>query len=291
VQELKLILNKRLKLSHYGLLGVAAALTAIYMALVWKSGDNAHLGMSAVFFTVTGMLLWDKRHQLDLEQNGFAILLGILLVGFLLWQSVVLNNNPTLTDRTSELALRLFPLIIALSLTFLTAGFKGLKRYYQEISILFFLGVPSVLVSFLPDISPITAKVSAFLLWYSGFNASVKGTYIHLPSGAVEVYSGCSGIESMTYLLGVSVICLTLFPTGQLKRIFTPLIAVTVGFFVNSIRVALMAILVASDNKANFMYWHEGDGSLIFGMVAVIVFLFIYYLLVRENLPDREGSF
>jgi hypothetical protein len=44
-----------------------------------------------------------------------------------------------------------------------------------------------------------------------------------------------------------------------------------------------MAILAASSKPEAFDYWHEGDGSLIFGMIAVGVFGLFYMFLLKQD--------
>jgi cyanoexosortase A len=275
--------------SQYWLLGIAAALVSIYMTLVWLSGDVAHLGMSLIFYLVAGILLWEKRRALQLQSSLFSKLGGGLLVSAVFWQSVVLLHDPTLTLPLLHPTLRVLPFVTALAVGLLASGFKGLKQYQQEFTLFFFLGIPSVLSTFLPDISPITARFATFLLWYTGFNVSVQDVYVNLPTGSVKVYAGCSGIESMTYLLGIAVISLIMFPVSRTKQILVPIIALLIGFGVNTVRVALMAILATTQSQEAFHYWHEGDGSLIFGVVAVLIFGFGYWLLKQQYISNQKS--
>lgn len=270
-----------LKYSRYCLLASTVALSAVYLTLLWRAGDDAHLGMSLLFGMAAGNLLWEKRHSLRFGSDLLSASGGGLLIGLVLWH-VATNPTPA-PEEALPVVLRIMPFVSAFGLCLIASSFKGLKQYWQELTILFFLGIPSVLVTFLPDISPITAKVSAFLLWYIGFDVSVQGVYVSLPTGAVQVYSGCSGMESMTYLLGMSIICLLTFPITGIRRFFIPIFAVLIGYFVNIIRVALMVILSAAQNKAAFDYWHVGNGSLIFGAVAIILFGLFYLLLMQQE--------
>ncbi len=281
-------------ISRFWLLGIGASLIAIYMTFLWKAQDIAHLGMSAIFGLSVASLLWEKRRSLNLQSEIFPTVLGALLIALVLWQSAAISPEVVLNKRNFNLYstsfLRLIPLISALGLGLLASGFKGLKQYWQELTILFFLSVPSVVLSLMVDISLLTAKFSAFLLWCSGFQVSLQGVYINLPTGSVKVYSGCSGMESMIYLLGLSVICLILFPIQRRKQIFVPIVAVTVGFIVNGVRVAFLTVLIASLNKQAFDYWHTGEGSLIFGMIAVMIFGFFYLFLLRQEEPEDSDA-
>lgn len=75
------------------------------------------------------------------------------------------------------------------------------------------------------------------------------------------------------------------------QKLFIPVVAATVGFVVNGIRVALMAVLVAKGDKGAFAYWHEGDGSLIFSLIAVaLFFLFCWFLLWINKAKSQKVS-
>ena len=64
--------------------------------------------------------------------------------------------------------------------------------------------------------------------------------------------------------------------------------AVFAAFFVNAARVALMAAIVS--NKAVFDYWHFGQGSLIFSVIAVgILGLFCWFAILRDE-PKKEDA-
>ncbi|MBF2008825.1 MAG: cyanoexosortase A [Chlorogloeopsis fritschii C42_A2020_084] len=267
------------------LLGIGAGLIAINLTLTWKSGDVAQVGMSVLFLLAVASLLGDKRHSLDFESGIIPSVLGGLLIGVVLWQSATLRHGDLL-----EIFLRISPLISGLAVGLLASGFKGLKQYWQELTILFFLGIPKLVLSSLFDISPLTAKFSAFLLWYSGFEVSLQGVFINLPTGSVKVYSACSGIESICYLLGIAVICLLVFPIHRKQRTLVLVMAISLGFIINGIRVSLLAVISAQKNLQAFNYWHEGDGSLIFGMIQVIVFTLFYVFLLRQQEKNNQDS-
>lgn len=267
---------QRLNTSFYRLLSGATALMLLYLTLVARVGDTAHWGMSLLFILAAGILFWEKRQSLQFEAGASSRLIGVGLISWVLWEGCFIQADEYQTT------LRLLPLISAVGLGLLASGFKGLKQYRQELTILFFLGVPSILAQFIADISPITAAFSATLLWLTGFDVTTtQDVYINLPGGSVQVYEGCSGIESITYLLGISVVCLNLFPVSRIQQILLVGLAVLIGFVVNGIRVALMAVLFAAQQQAAFDYWHQGDGSLIFGVAAIAVFALIFNLLIR----------
>ncbi|MBW4612488.1 MAG: cyanoexosortase A [Desmonostoc vinosum HA7617-LM4] len=265
------------------ILGIAAGLMAIILTLTWRSGDVSQMGMSLLFLFAVASLLGEKRHKLSLESGIFPSVVGLSLIALILWQSTYLLGGQWLATFTHA-----SPVIAAISLGLLASGFKGLKQYWQEITILFFLGIPKLIFSSITDISPITAKFSAFVLWYSGFNVSLhQGIYIHLPTGSIKVYSGCSGVELISHMLGLAVIALLMFPIQRKKSILVLAVAVISAFIVNGIRVALLAVVVS--NQRAFDYWHEGDGSRLFGIIAVVILGLFYYFLIQQQ-SKKQGN-
>jgi cyanoexosortase A len=272
---------KLLKDTRYWILGIAAGLQAICLTLVWKADDTGHFGMSLLFLLAIGSLIWEKRHTLKFESEFLPSIVGMALIGWVLWQSANLADGNTM---------RLLPFASALGAALLASGFKGLKQYWQELVILFFLGVPSVIASFLFDIAPLTAKFSAFLLHYFGFDVVNQGVFINLPNGGVEVTDECSGLDTIIYILSVSVLALVMFPVNRSKRLFVPIVAIIIGFVINGIRVVMLAIFAASD-KAAFDNWHGGQASYLYGMIGIVIFGCFYWLLLqREEKSQSSGS-
>ncbi|WP_414621433.1 cyanoexosortase A [Calothrix sp. CCY 0018] len=268
IASLKLIKDIR-----YWLLGITAGLEAICLTLIWKADDTGHLGMSLLFLFAVGSLTWEKRHTLKFESEFVPSIVGIGLIGWVLWQSANLADGNTM---------RLLSFTSAFGVALLASGFKGLKQYWQELTILFFLGVPSVISSFLFDISPLTAQFSAFLLHYFGFDVASQGVFINLPNGGVEVTHECSGIDTIIYILSVSMLALVMFPVHRSKRFFVPIVAIMIGFVINGIRVAMLAIFAAS-NKAAFENWHGGQASYLYGMIGIFIFGCFYWLLLQQE--------
>jgi cyanoexosortase A len=264
---------KLLKDIRYWILGIAAALQAICLTLVWKADDTGHFGMSLLFLFAIGSLIWEKRDSLKFESEFLPSIVGMALIGWVLWESANLADGNTM---------RLLPFASALGVALLASGFKGLKQYWQELVILFFLGVPSVIASFLFDIAPLTAKFSAFLLHYFGFDVVSQGIFINLPNGGVEVTDECSGLDTIIYTLSISMLALVMFPVNRSKRFFVPIVAIIIGFVVNAIRVVMLAIFAVSD-KAAFDNWHGGQASYLYGMIGIAIFGCFYWLLLQQE--------
>ena len=132
-----------------------------------------------------------------------------------------------------SLFLSFAPLGFAIGLALLASGIGNLLRYRQELIILLTLGIPKLILPLLPDISPLTAKISAFWLMYCGFDVILQNNQIILPQGTVDVVPSCSGLNLIIYMLGLSVIFQVMFPLPQKNslKVISYLVAAAIGFF------------------------------------------------------------
>ncbi|WP_017304910.1 cyanoexosortase A [Spirulina subsalsa] len=270
---------------QYWLLGITTGLVAIYGQLVWWSDDANLISSVLLFFGVIGYLVYQKRHSLQLTSSPLATLLGLLLLGlFLLWTH--LPANVSLNPRF----LPVLPLFLGGGLILIASGFKGLKQYLPELTILAVLGLPYLVLYYVINLSAITANFSAFLLWYTGFDVSHVGSFLILPEATVNVREGCSGAEGIAHLLGLGVLFLIMFPQSHGKKALLLVFSFLLGFVMNSLRVVLMIMLVAGGDGEAFYYWHEGDGSLIFSLISVTFLAGFCFWLLQEPKSEKPDS-
>ncbi len=271
---------KLLQDHKFWLSATTIGLSCVYLSLVWKlTGNFSFLSISLVLLGTVFYLLWEKRDSLNLESDVFSTFLGLLLIA-----SVLVKNT---VDPYFGFLFQISPLLSGLGIALLASGIKGLKQYSQEFTLILAISIPETLLLQLVDVSLITAKFAAFFLIHLGFDVSLQGVNLILPTGAVEVTPGCSGFENMIWLLRLAALFLILFPSTLWKKILVPIIAVVLGFLVNSARVALMAFLVAYSNQDAFRYWHEGDGAQAFSLISAFIFgSFCYFLLFKNEVSD-----
>ncbi|MDB9524741.1 cyanoexosortase A [Oscillatoria sp. CS-180] len=281
------------KVFKHSLLAVLTLLLSIYMGLLWHYGDEAHLGISGLFILALGMMLYESPKplklfptKLGLFLGAFGVAIALSISAFLLHQQSTYQGS-TLHSPLLVSLLRLLPALIGLSLAVLAKGLPGIRYFWREEGLLLAVGLPGVLALFVADISPLTAVFSAKLLAIGGFDIVQEGVTLSLPGGSVIVYYGCSGIESICYLLSLSVLFLIMFPVSGFKRFLAPLVGIVLAFVINSFRVALMAILWAKNDVERFDYWHMGEGSMLFGLAAVIAFS-VFYVVVLQSLEKRS---
>ena len=266
------------------LLVLSVAVIAIHLTLVFKSSGSDRQITATLFWATAAYLIWERKEQLQFHTGPVASIFGAILLSLLLFK---------ITGYCEESFIVGYPFLASVALATLAAGFRGLREYWREIMLLFFAGIPEVLLAKLTDPAPITAQFANSMLWYSGFDVTQKGIYLELPGGSIQVYSGCSGVVAMTQLLGMSILFLMLLPLPWkwFQKLILPVAAVAIGFLVNAMRVSLMAILVSQKQMAAFDYWHAGSGSLVFSVIGTGLLVLLMWVLIelfKPKLPTEE---
>ena len=273
----------RLQQPRFWLLGIAGAIVALHLALINRNGNSELFATSALFWAAAGSLLWDKRQTLKLESGTIASLVGALLLGLILLRSASLSDAGQF--------LRFLPIVSLVGLALLASGGRGLRQYWREFLIFGLFALIPLLELWLQliDLSTLTAKAAAFMLWYSGFPVDRQGTFLYLLRDRVQVYGSCSGLQSILQMLSISVLFLLTVPLRSWhKNLLCLVVAVGLGFLVNAARVMLMTMLVSQ--KSAFNYWHEGEGSLVFSMIAVLLFGGFCWLAFLRDAPGGPDS-
>jgi len=184
-----------------------------------------------------------------------------------------------LTNQGFGPSMQFSPLAVALGFILLASGFKNIKQFRYEFLIVILIATYIPLENLFKstlNITVATAQVAYNVLYYLGFEVTLEGTKVILPTGAIDVNLGCSGLEVCLQLLRLSILFLVLFPTQQLQKLLLPIIAVMVGYVTNGVRIALLAYIVAfGSGKEMFDYWHEGEGSNIFSIISMGIFALI----------------
>jgi len=274
---------KHVQEPKYWLLGIASGLIALHLTLTSRTNDTDLFGTMLLFWGVVAFLIWERHESLTFESGIFASFFGSSLIALILIKSSSISGY--------DFFIRATPFLSGISLALLASGTKGLKQYWQELLILAYTAIPPGLIGVFVDVALLTAKFSAFLLHYLGFEVVRKGVFLILEKGSVEVYHGCSGVNAMLQLLGLCLVFLLMFPTTTGQKIVLPFVAIITAFLVNAARVALMAVLVSLSQPEAFKYWHEGNGSVIFSMIAVFIFgLFCWFAILKDQPQNKEGQ-
>ena len=272
---------KQVQEPKYWLLGIGSGLIALHLTLTSRTNDSDLFGTMLLFWGVVAFLIWERHESLTFESGIFASFFGASLIAFILLKSSSISGY--------DFFIRVSPFLSGISLALLASGTKGLKQYWQELLILAYTAIPPGLIGVFVDVAKLTAKFSAFILHYLGFEVIRKGVFLILEKGSVEVYHGCSGVNAILQLLGLAVVFFLMFPTTLAQKIVVPIVAIITAFVVNAARVALMAVLVSLSQPAAFKYWHQGNGSVVFSMIAVFIFgLFCWLAILKDEPPTKE---
>ena len=264
-------------------MAIAAILIAVHISLVMRLPEIPNLlNCSILIWAVGGFLVWERRKELTWANSPLSYGLGLGIVAIVLSINLSLEGYHTF--------LRFTPLVSAIGLGLLASGYQGLKQYQSELTMLLFTALPPGLVDKLAEWDLLTAKLSHFLLHYAGFdiyrNGSLLtvGTAISTAENTVNVAKACAGSVTMIQLWVLAILGIFLLPTKLWQKLTIPLIALISAYFVNAIRVAVLAILVT--NKPVFTYWHEGLGGQVFPIAAIVVWgLICKFLILRD--PEK----
>ena len=147
-------LTKQLNIPVFCLLVIVAALIVNYLTLSLKAGNFSYLALSIVFWSAAFSKFWDnrkniklgKRKNIELGSRIISCLLGILIIVGLLSKGI--------SDSVGEVWLGFWPFLSILSISLLAFGFLGFKQHWQELVILFSLGVPKLLLPYLTQYLP-----------------------------------------------------------------------------------------------------------------------------------------
>jgi cyanoexosortase A len=265
-------------------LGVLLVLVVVGdLALVHEHESAGQFGITLVCW----MAVWSSLRRRVSRPGGtdpgmVGLALGGLLLGALL--IAVLRT----TDSWTQL-LALYPVWAGIGLSLMAGGFGGVARFWRELLILFFLGIPHGFLLGMVDLSSTTAQFAAFLLHYCGREVVLVGTEIALPGGAVEVVKSCDGTGAMAYLACLAVVFLVLFPTSKWQRIVMVPLAMGIAFLTNGIRVALLAVIESSAGAHAFDYWHTGTGAMLWTGLPVLLFGLICFGLLHFQSPPELG--
>ncbi len=247
-----------------------------------RNTGSEFLSISTLFWGAALSLIWQKRQTLKLESGVFSSFLGIALIALAVFESIFLLPK-------NDYFLHISPLISAIGVALMASGFRGLKQYWRELLLFFVLIIPvEELLPYMVNLDVLTARFANFLLVHFGFDASSHGAVVALPTGAVEVDPGCSGLRAITRLLQLSALILVMLPTKPSAKIIVPIVAILIAFTINSIRVAILALLIANSHRKAFDFWHDGTGSHGISLVSVLALWLLCQLLVKQDEPEQE---
>jgi cyanoexosortase A len=264
-----------------------SCIVGLQLTLVEYTKDQDLFASSGLFWLVIGMLLWERRSQLQLDSDVISSCVGAVILGLLFYRCATIPASLNF--------LKVMPFFATGATALLACGWRHLGQFKKELLALGVFALNPLMEILLNriNLAEMTAKFSAALLWYSGIQVQRAGTFLAIgPNSRIEVYGACSGLHSILQMMNVATLFLVLVTIKKWgPKLLCMLTAMGLGFVVNAGRVALMGILVAYTNKQAFEYWHGGQGSFVFSVIAVILFGgFCWLCFLRQMRPQGGAS-
>jgi cyanoexosortase A len=276
-------MKRSLKSKQFWFYASLISLAVFYLTFTWKTTKNVDfIVTSSVFWVAIFLLLWRRRDRLILASDFISSFVGLLLI------ALVLIKSLTLYWFESNLFVYLASFIAFFGIALIAFGIKNIKQYWLELFFSGFLFIPPSFFGFWfnAQISTLTTKVSAYLLYYLGFNTTSQGVQIllHLPNrgnfiATVDYF--CTGILMMALMLKLALLSISFFPMKWWQRFWFPLAAIAIGFFLGVIRVSILTL--ALPDRSSFAYWHGTEGAQIFSTLSIIIFFLLCYPTLNQQ--------
>ena len=259
------------------------ALFFLLIGLALYSGELDHAIMSMLFF---GGAIMINRQQpepgkpADLEGRLIGIGILINVIAYCVMYEPGKTGDHGLESGANPW-LRIYPTASAFSWLLVCHGFKGFRTHWQIPFLFLFLGLPWLVIRQLFDMAIITAVTVTLVLQAIGFDAYMEQPlFVGIEASRVNVNIGCSGMEAMTYLLGLSALALLAFrPPSWLWYVLVPPLAILLAFVINIARVTCLALFNYHNRPDLFDSFHVGLGSQAFSGSSVGLFCLGYYAI------------
>jgi cyanoexosortase A len=254
----------------YGAVTLCSLIGILQWQAVSQRDDSSLIATNILVFVSIGSLLWEKRRSLQVNSGWVSSLIGFVLI------LLVLLRSLTPSGYQPQISL----LIAGGGLGLLVSGCQGFQQYWRELTIASLLIVDPILTALLQalNLPLITASFSTAALSVLGFKAQQQGLFILLPSGRVEVYGACSGVESIVQMVNLAIVLALILPAKVWVKCVSFGLAPSIGFSVNALRVALLTFLISRSNMTAFHYWHDNpNASSVFFLMAAALLLAFYY--------------
>jgi cyanoexosortase A len=259
----------------------ALGVAAVQLALAARSGVEE--------FWLTAFLAWGGARLVARAGTGGKPALAARIAGGVLLASSLLELGMAQQYRMGH---RLAPLAGGLGLLLLAGGFDQVRANGRAIVLLCLPMVhpPPLAVRELLDTSRATAFLSASFLRLDGVAVERRGTLLLLPDSTLTVAGACSGINQIFELLALAVLATVILEVTPRRAAFFAGSAVAVGFAVNALRIAFLAVLADRGQTQLFDAWHLGGPSLLVSAAATAVWGGLSLLVLRSGGDAPTGS-
>jgi cyanoexosortase A len=179
---------------------------ALWHGILTSRIDSDELTTTFFFWLVALFIIWKKRTRLVLDSTPWTNVLGIVLLGTVIYRGLVLFWH-------ESFVVQFLPFFSFLGLVLMTTRWRRIHEYTRPLLVFFIFTLSDYLIGILNSLfhyqlnfSQITANVTAFFLHYLGFNVAQQGIIIFLPKGSVSVGYPCTGGILIAFLVPLSLV-------------------------------------------------------------------------------------
>ena len=184
---------------------------------------------------VSAFVIWHKRDRLRSMRivpspAGLWVLAGgLLLLLFGTWSYVNFVSNFSMLVVLGGLALYLFGKAITRELTFPLAF------------LLFMIPLPKLSIIYITFwLKLLAARAATETVYAMGIPVMLRGAFIELPNGLLEVDNACSGLRSLIALTALGVVYAYFQPVSPLKKWILVLTSIPIAVGANLVRIVLL---------------------------------------------------
>ena len=253
--------------------------TISYLVHLWE-GDYSYCYLIPF---VTLYLIWEKRAELR-NTPGRPSWLGLIP----LCLGIVLFWLGELGGEYFSLYISLWLVIVGLCMMHL--GWQKIKKIgFALVILLTMFPLPSFLYNKLSvKLQLISSWLGVAMIQLYGMSAYREGNVIDLGFTQLQVVEACSGLRYVIPLLVMGLLIAYFFKTRLWKRIVLVLSSVPLAVFVNSMRIALTAVLSEIwGPEAAEGFFHGFSGWFIF-MFSLAVLLLEMWVLHKIRLSPKS---
>jgi EpsI family protein len=238
-----------------GVLAVHAQAIAGLFRL-WDNSPMYSYGYLVPFVSL--FLLWSRREALARLTPKPAIGLGLAVLA--LWLLLLIGGRFAAVILAEQLAL----VVSVVALTLLLRGWATLRTAWASIAYLLLM-VPlwdGFTEPLHPKFQNLSANIGVRMLDLLGIPAHREGTLIALPTLTLEVARACSGVNYLVAVLALGLPLAYLYLRSPWRRVLLIVSALLIAALSNSLRVALIGVLVYLDVGAPL----HGPGHMLHGL-------------------------
>jgi exosortase/archaeosortase family protein len=225
----------------------------------------------------------------DMRPTLLGASLGCLLLLGVQWRVHLIAGD--------DLSIYLLPLLSWLGLLLLAFPARAMRPMLPSVVILALLPglqILSLSSQFVKILIQLTANVLRVSFYLLGFPVRGDGAVLTLYRGGVEVWYGCSGVESLQQLLLISIVFAIAFPMLRLwQNLLMCGAAIWLALVINIVRIGMLLCIQAS-SLANRQFWfelfHTGWPSLLFPGFAAYLFVCLYVFWMEHQVAQVEES-